>query len=141
MVAQSSTEAEYIALGTCFVDLMWIRNLLLELNIVNDNPINVFEDDQSTVALARCVKVNRAKAVDVKYHLCPDLESKHIIKIKYVCNSNQIADILTKTLPHYSFNILCNRIFVIFFMCTGLRGSVDIRRSFSIDAPAYVNCY
>lgn len=40
----------------------------------------------------------------MEYHLCRDLESKNIVKIKYVCGSNQIADILTNVLPHYLFN-------------------------------------
>ena len=111
IVAQSTTAAEYIALGTSLMDLLSLRDLLLELRLIKTNTIKVYEDNLSAIAITQFCKEKRTKAVDVKYHLSRDLVEKKIVDIIHINSSDQIADVLTKPLPYAKHSELISKIF------------------------------
>jgi hypothetical protein len=48
IVALSTTEAEYIA-TTAITEIMWLRNLLQELNLLQNAPTTLYQDNKSTI--------------------------------------------------------------------------------------------
>lgn len=98
-VSQSSTEAEYYALGETCQELIWLRELCKDFNIVMEQPIKVNVDNQSCMKLVDRQKFsNRTKHVDVKYHFVQDLKESQVIELFYCPTDKNIADMLTKPL-------------------------------------------
>ncbi|KAF2902636.1 hypothetical protein ILUMI_03551 [Ignelater luminosus] len=102
-VALSSTESEYIALAMAVTDLLWLKKLLEDFGISLSIPLKVFEDNQSCIHLLHKWEHRRLKHVDVKYNFVRDLTGKGIVDLKYICTSEQVADILTKPLSSEQF--------------------------------------
>ena len=100
VVALSSTEAEYYALGSAVQEALWLRNLLRELTIPMLNATIIMEDNMSTIAIAsNPIQNQRVKHVDVKYHFLRDHISNGDVELVYCPTEDMIADALTKPLP------------------------------------------
>jgi hypothetical protein len=99
VVALSSTEAEYYALGECVKEALWLRNILQELSISMNGPTIIMEDNQSTIAIANNpIHHQRVKHLDVKSHFLRDHIEKGDVELVYCPTEDQIADLLTKPL-------------------------------------------
>lgn len=113
-VALSSTEAEYIALSQCVSEACWFKNLLIELNILNDKNESVllYEDNQSAIRVSKsCEQPKRLKHINIKYHFIQEKVRDGVVKIMYLPSNKQIADILTKPLGKIMFEKFKNLIF------------------------------
>ncbi len=99
-VALSSTEAEYTALAHATCQAIWNRNFLAELGHSQEDPTLVFEDNQSTIAIARDPQYHtRSKHFDVQNHfVCKKIESG-VIELLYCPTDEMVANIFTKALP------------------------------------------
>ena len=53
IVALSTTEAEYIALGSATQEAIWLHQLLTDLRINIKGSTEVLEDNQSAIAVAK----------------------------------------------------------------------------------------
>jgi hypothetical protein len=100
VVALSSTEAEYYALTDAVKEASWLRGLLSELNITLQNPINIFEDNKSTIAIAlNPIHHRKVKHFAVKMEYLRHEMNKNNFKLTYCSTEDMIADIFTKALP------------------------------------------
>jgi Reverse transcriptase (RNA-dependent DNA polymerase) len=108
LVTLSSTESEFIAICVASCELMYFKNLLMDLNVEISLPVALYEDNQSTIKLIQNFENNRrCKHIDVKWHFIVDLIKQGIIALTYVCTNNQLADIFTKALgPEKFYNFL-----------------------------------
>lgn len=102
VVALSSTEAEYYALGDCLIESLFVQKLLKDIFIYS-NVINIYEDNQGTIKIAQTLETKRSKHYDVKYSFVKDMVMKGSIKINYIETKDQIADLMTKALPENKF--------------------------------------
>jgi hypothetical protein len=99
IVAQSSMEAEYIALAEAAKEAMWIRKLQQEFFPNIKLPTIIKQDNQSTIKLANNpIHTNRSKHIDVRYHATRNYVQDKFIRLEYVATSEMIADITTKSL-------------------------------------------
>jgi hypothetical protein len=55
MVARSSAEAEYRAMASASCELIWPKNLLIDLDFHNHTPMTLFSDNQ-VVMLMQLIK-------------------------------------------------------------------------------------
>lgn len=109
-VALSSTEAEFIALAEACQEAVWIKRLLQDLNETPNNPIVIFEDNQSCIKLVHNEKFsNRSKHIDTKYHFVKDYVGKNIVTCKYCPTEDMVADLLTKPLTASRITFLRNK--------------------------------
>jgi len=77
-------EAEYIAAADTISDLIWLKNLLQNLEI-SCEPSIVNCDPQSAIKLIWSLELTRrAKNFDVKYHLIRDYYAKKVFRVEYV---------------------------------------------------------
>ena len=68
VVAQSTTEAEYMAIDEACKESVWLKGLFADL-CGDDTCINLFYDSQSAIYLTKDQMFHvRTKHIDVKYH-------------------------------------------------------------------------
>ncbi|KAI0493116.1 hypothetical protein KFK09_027392 [Dendrobium nobile] len=68
-IARSSTEAEYRALATEATEILWLRRLLEDLHIPQEQPTTVYCDNTSAIALANNPVFHaRTKHIEVDCH-------------------------------------------------------------------------
>ena len=88
LVTLSSTEAEYVAVSDAVKKPLWIRRLLHNFNQDTDEPVVIYEDNQSCIKLLQDVKAHhRTKHISTKYHFVLDLYKKNNITVKYCPNT------------------------------------------------------
>ncbi len=100
IIAQSSMEAEYIALAEAAKEAEWLRKLQQEFRPTSlTTPTTIFEDNQSTIKLSKNpIHSNRSKHIAVRYHKIQELVANKIIAVEYKPTEEMIADIMTKSL-------------------------------------------
>jgi hypothetical protein len=111
-IALSTSEAEYIALSQSLRETIPLMQLLEEFKekgfpVVSTKPrvhCKAFEDNSGALELARLPKLRpRTKHINVVYHHFRDFVHKGLIEICPIKTSEQIGDLLTKTLSQNSF--------------------------------------
>ena len=105
-VATSSTEAEYVAAGSCCAQLLWMKQQLRDYG-VEAKEIKLLCDNISAIAIAHNpVLHSKTKHIEIRHHFIRDhIEKKHIV-LDYISTENQLADILTKGLQEGRFHRL-----------------------------------
>jgi hypothetical protein len=88
-VAQSTTEAEYVAAASRCSQLLWITYTISAISIAK-NP----------------VLHSKTKHIEVRYHFLRHNVEKRKIALIHVPTHDQLADILTKPLDHATFTRL-----------------------------------
>ena len=79
--------AEYVAASFCFQELIWLRALLNDLNLKQEQPTVLNEDNQGVIALSKSPKYHsRTIHIDIKYHFIRE-KIKNIEVILYYCRS------------------------------------------------------
>jgi hypothetical protein len=116
-VALSIAEAEYVAVGQCCVQLLWMRQTLRDFGY-NLSKAPLLCDNESAIFLAdNPVEHNRTKHIDIRHHFLRDHQQKGDIDVYHISTENQLADIFTKPLDdkrfcrlHSELNVLdsCN---------------------------------
>ena len=73
-VALSTTEAEYMALSAATQEVVFLRQLLINLGEVVGGPTPMFEDNQECEALAtNTMTTSKTKHIDTRHHFVRDL--------------------------------------------------------------------
>ena len=105
-VSLSSTEAEYIALGSIAQEVLFQRQILNELLGGKYNKISIIhEDNLGAIYLTKNPQISqRTKHIDVRHHVIRNLVEKKIIEIRFIKSKENIADILTKNVNEETFN-------------------------------------
>ena len=101
-ISLSSTEAEYYALGACVKELLWIQQLLREMQYRGNDVVKtrLYSDSQSSLALAANPELHqRTKHIDIKHHFLRKHIANGSVDVKYIPTKEMTADGLTKPLP------------------------------------------
>lgn len=109
-IARSSTKAEYRALASVTLELLWIRQLLRTFE-VSIPSVMVFCDSKSAIQLAsNPMSHERSKHVDIDCHFIREHVQLNFINLIHVNTHQQLADPLTKALPRPQFQALISRL-------------------------------
>jgi hypothetical protein len=112
-VALSTAEAEYIAAGACCAQILYMKQTLLDYEVVLDK-VPLLCDNESAVKLANNpVQHTRTKHIDIRHHFLRDHVAKGDISLENVEMENQLADIFTKPLDEARFCMLRNELNVL----------------------------
>src|SRR5580693_5502403 len=102
-VALSSTEAEYMSLSDTSRQLVWVKNLLIELGI-QLSPILLYGDNQGSIFLAsNPVQEKRIKHIDLHYHYIRDVVRLKQVELYFIEGAENPADMFTKNLGRVKF--------------------------------------
>lgn len=52
-VALSTAEAEYIALSAAFQEALWMKQLLIDLNVNIETPMTIYEDNKAAISMSK----------------------------------------------------------------------------------------
>uniref|UniRef100_A0A7N2LRD3 Retrovirus-related Pol polyprotein from transposon TNT 1-94 n=1 Tax=Quercus lobata TaxID=97700 RepID=A0A7N2LRD3_QUELO len=105
-VAQSTMEAEYIALNATAKEGVYLKQFLIELLIVEcvQRPIPILCDNNSAIAITKDSKCHsRAKHIDGRYHYIQDMIKKKKVVVQKVSSKQNLADPFTKGLSSRLF--------------------------------------
>jgi hypothetical protein len=112
-VAQSTTEAEYVAAASFCSQLLWITYTLSDFGECSHVPLMC--DSTSAISVAKNpVLHSRTKHIEVRYHFPRDNVEKGNIELIHVPTEKQLANILTKPLDQATFARLRGELGVVF---------------------------
>src|SRR5262249_15825339 len=109
-VALSTAEAEYVSIGNCCAQLLWIKQQMHDYGLIYKNiPINC--DNTSAINLTKNpVHHSRSKHIEIRQHFIRDHVINGNISINFVSSDMQLADIFTKPLDKMRLEFLRNEI-------------------------------
>uniref|UniRef100_A0A2N9GX95 Uncharacterized protein n=1 Tax=Fagus sylvatica TaxID=28930 RepID=A0A2N9GX95_FAGSY len=123
IVTLSTCEAEYVAATSSVCHAVWLRSLLKELHMSQEEATEIFVDNKSALALAKNpVFHDRSKHIDTRYHFIRECIARKEVQLEFVKSQDQVADIFTKPLKYDTFYKLRALLGVI--RKTSLRGDV-----------------
>ena len=106
-VSQSTSEAEYLAMGDGVKKALFVNGMLQFLR-PNWKPrkIDVLKHNEGAIALAaNPLSSSRSKHIDVRHHFLGNLTEEGMTEVTHVPSEKQHADILTKALPRNLFEV------------------------------------
>ncbi|XP_020674562.2 uncharacterized protein LOC110093877 [Dendrobium catenatum] len=110
-VSRSSTESEYRALASATADTIWIKRLLADFQVSHTQPVDVFCDNTSTIALANNPVFHaRTQHIEIDQRFVRDNIQNNTIRLLPINTVDQKADILTKPLNTPRYKLLRNKL-------------------------------
>ncbi|GJR82685.1 hypothetical protein Tco_0153470 [Tanacetum coccineum] len=117
IVANSTTEAEYVAAANCCGQVLWIQNQMMDygFNFMNTK---IHIDNESTISVIKNpVAHSRTKHIEIRFHFIRDCYEKRLIEVIKIHTDHNVADLLTKGFDVIRFNFLVS--------CLGFRESLE----------------
>jgi len=109
-VALSTAEAEYIAVGSCCAQIMWLKQQLADFGL-QINKIPFMCDNTSAINLTKNqIQHSRTKHIKIRHHFIRDHVNNGNCEVKFVETKLQLADIFMKPLPKERFFFLRNEL-------------------------------
>jgi hypothetical protein len=108
-VALSTTEAEYMASADATRQATWLRLLLddLQIGLPTDTPVSILNDNNGCIALSKNpVHHERSKHIAMRHHFLREKVENNTVKLDFVPSADNLADMLTKSLPQPAFERL-----------------------------------
>ncbi|KAF8380468.1 hypothetical protein HHK36_027954 [Tetracentron sinense] len=116
IVTLSTCEAEYVAASSGVCHAIWLRNMLKELQIMQEEPTKIYLDNKSAIAIANNpILYERSKHIDTRFHFIREHVKDKEIELIHVKSQDNISDIFTKPLKHESFLLLWKQLVIIKF--------------------------
>jgi hypothetical protein len=105
IVVTSTAEAEYIAMCLLTKQIMYLRNMRIELGHQKESEsIQAYSDNQSALKFSKN-QINKSgmKHIDLKYYFTKEAIERKLITFDYVATEEMVADIFTKVLDEQTF--------------------------------------
>ncbi|GJS14308.1 hypothetical protein Tco_0408780, partial [Tanacetum coccineum] len=96
IMANSTTEAEYVAAAHCCGQVLWIQNQMIDygFNFMNTK---IHIDNESTICVVKNpVYHSRTKHIEIRHHFIRDCYEKRLIDVLKIHTDSNVADLLTK---------------------------------------------
>nr|GEV50941.1 putative ribonuclease H-like domain-containing protein [Tanacetum cinerariifolium] len=96
IVANSTTEAEYVAAVNCCGQVLCIQNQMLDYGL-NFMSTKIYIDNESTIFIVKNpVFHSKTKHIEIRYHFIRDCYEKKLIQVIKIHTDYHVADLLTK---------------------------------------------
>ena len=97
VVSWSNAESEYLAMTQSLCEIMWIRQLFIEVDIETSVVAKLCCDNQATIHIAsNPIFHERTKHIKIDYHFVREKIQLGLISIGYVKTGEQLGNIFTK---------------------------------------------
>ncbi|GJW45027.1 hypothetical protein Tco_0073826 [Tanacetum coccineum] len=96
IVANSTTEAEYVVAANCCGQVLWIQNQMLDygFNFINTK---IYIDNESTICIVKNpVFHSKTKHIEIRHHFTRDSYEKRLIQVIKIHTDHNVADLLSK---------------------------------------------
>ncbi|GKB46166.1 putative ribonuclease H-like domain-containing protein [Tanacetum coccineum] len=106
VVANSTTEAEYIDASNCCAQVLWIQNQLLDYGY-NFMQTKIHIDNKSTICIVKNpVFHSKTKHIKIRHHFIRDSNEKKLIQMIKIYTNQNVADLLIKAFDVSRFQYL-----------------------------------
>ncbi|GJZ10790.1 hypothetical protein Tco_0545549 [Tanacetum coccineum] len=106
IVANSTTEAEYVAAANCCGQVLWIQNQMLDYGFYFMNT-KIYIDNESTIYIVKnLVFHSKTKHIEIRHHFIKDSYEKKLIQVIKIHTDQNVSDLLTKAFDVSRFNFL-----------------------------------
>nr|GEU47381.1 putative ribonuclease H-like domain-containing protein [Tanacetum cinerariifolium] len=96
IVANFTTEAEYIAASNCCEQALWLQNQLLDYGY-NFMQIKIHVDNESVICMVKNpVYHSKTKHIKIRHHFIRDSYEKRLIEMVKIHTDSNVVDLLTK---------------------------------------------
>ena len=113
-IFQSTIEVEYVVAIVNYSNIVWFKQLLVDMKVEIKDPVVLYCDNTSAINISKnLVMHTEAKNIAIKYHLLRELVQDKEVRLEYVNTKEQIVDIFTKSLPQDAFFYLRDKLGVI----------------------------
>ncbi|GJU64285.1 putative ribonuclease H-like domain-containing protein [Tanacetum coccineum] len=106
IMANSTTEAEYVAAANYCGQVLWIHNQMMDygFNFMNTK---IYINNESTIsAIKNPVAHSRTNHIEIRFHFIRDCYEKRLIEVIKIHTDSNVADLLTKGFNVTRFNFL-----------------------------------
>ena len=101
-VALSTIEVDYIAVGSCCAQILWIKQQMEDFGITMDHILIKCENTSAISRTKNPIQHSRTKHIEIRHHFIRNHVQKGDM-IKFVDTLHQLADIFTKSLDKNRF--------------------------------------
>ncbi|CAN6448060.1 unnamed protein product [Victoria cruziana] len=113
-VSLSSTEAEYRAMATTAMELVWLKSLLKDMGVSSFENVKMFCDNKSAIYIASNHTFHEiTKHIKMDCHYVREEVLMKNLELAYVSSEFQLGDFFTKSLPSPRFHMLLGKLSVI----------------------------
>nr|GEY69538.1 hypothetical protein [Tanacetum cinerariifolium] len=96
IMANFTTEAEYIVASNCCRQVLWLQNQLLDYGY-NFMQIKIHLDNESVICVVKnLVYHSKTKHIEIGHHFIRDSYKKRLIEMVKIHTNSNVADLLTK---------------------------------------------
>ncbi|GJV95282.1 putative ribonuclease H-like domain-containing protein [Tanacetum coccineum] len=96
VVANSTTEAEYVDASSCCGQVLWIQNQLLDYRY-NFMHTKIYTDNESIICIVKNpIFHSKIKHIEIRHHFIRDSNEKKLIQMIKIHTDKNVADLLTK---------------------------------------------
>ena len=112
-ISLSTAEAEYIAVGSCCTQLLWMQKLLHDYGICQEH-LTIYCDNTNTINISKNpVQHSRTKHIEIRHHFIRELVEDGTFTLEFIHTDDQKVDFFTKPLDSKRFEFLRQTIGVI----------------------------
>lgn len=96
-VTMSSTEAEYVAMSMCVMEMDFVRQVIESMGFEVKLPMKLYVDNVSAIELAKNYSTSgRTKHIDVRFHYIREMIEQGMLELVFVPTNSNTSDIFTK---------------------------------------------
>ena len=106
-VAQSTAEEEFVVPTAAVNQALWLRKILMDLNLEQKESTEIFVDNQAAIAISHNpVFHGKTKHFNIKLFFLREVQKEEFVTLVYCKSEDQLADLFTKPLPISQFEFL-----------------------------------
>ena len=103
-IAQSSTEAEFVAASEAGKCILYLRTILHQIGLEQEKATILYEDNQGALLMAQAGRpTKRTKHIDIRHFALQQWVENDLINFQRISTSDNSADALTKATPRTLF--------------------------------------
>ncbi|GJR15741.1 putative ribonuclease H-like domain-containing protein [Tanacetum coccineum] len=105
MVANSTTETEYVAASSCCGQVLWIQNQLLDYGY-NFMHTKIYIDNESSICIVKNpIFHSKTKHIEIRHHFIRDTNEKKLLQMIKIHTDKNVTDLLTKAFDVSQFSV------------------------------------
>ncbi|GJX12088.1 putative ribonuclease H-like domain-containing protein [Tanacetum coccineum] len=97
IVANSTTEAEYVVVAHCCGHVLWIQNQMLDYGFNFMNTMIYIDNESNIFIVKNPMFHSKTKHIEIRHHFIRDSYEKKLIQVIKIHTDYNVADLLTKT--------------------------------------------
>ncbi|KAH9678769.1 hypothetical protein KPL71_025858 [Citrus sinensis] len=99
IVAQSTAEAKFVAATAAVNQALWLRKILIDLNLEHEESTEILVDNQAAIAISQNpVFHGKTKHFNIKLFFLREVHKNGVVSLVYCKTEDQVADVFTKPL-------------------------------------------